>query len=67
MPDELPIASGMPARVNRNANEPALVITNMITALGITDRVSVQLYETIRPIVRSGEGPALGNNDASDH
>ena len=32
-----PIASGMPARVIRKANSPALAMMNMITALEMTD------------------------------
>ncbi len=32
-----PIASGMPARVIKNAKSPALAMMNMMTALEITD------------------------------
>ena len=39
------MASGMPARVIKNANSPALAMMNMITALLITDlrRISIQI------------------------
>ncbi|MDT4834257.1 hypothetical protein FQZ97_678910 [compost metagenome] len=45
---QMPMASGMPARVMRKANRPALAMMNMITALESTDlRSTVMMSFTL--------------------